>query len=51
LGRDKIPEIIRADGSEPKIRILDDREFIAELFKKLKEETGKRPMPGIISMN
>ncbi|MDD4901428.1 MAG: nucleoside triphosphate pyrophosphohydrolase [Patescibacteria group bacterium] len=39
LVRDKIPEIIKADGAgKPQVRILDDREFIIELLKKLLEE-------------
>lgn len=38
LVRDKIPEIIRADGREPKIRILDKAECLEELIKKLGEE-------------
>lgn len=39
LVRDNIPEIMKADNSEPTIRILDDEEFIIELFKKLQEES------------
>lgn len=38
LVRDNIPEIIRADGGAPQIRILVGEEFIIELLKKLKEE-------------
>ena len=38
LVRDNIPEIIKADNSEPTIRILNDEEFIVELFKKIQEE-------------
>lgn len=38
LVRDKIPEIIKADGGAPKTRILASQEFIIELLKKLKEE-------------
>jgi len=38
LVRDKIPNIIKADGGASKIRILDNEEFIIELLKKLKEE-------------
>jgi len=41
LVRDKIPSIIKADGKEPKTRILDDKEYLAELIKKLKEETAE----------
>jgi predicted house-cleaning noncanonical NTP pyrophosphatase (MazG superfamily) len=39
LVRDNIPEIMKADNSEPTIRILDDEEFIVELLKKIKEES------------
>ncbi|MGC1176534.1 MAG: nucleoside triphosphate pyrophosphohydrolase [Candidatus Saccharimonadales bacterium] len=38
LVRDKIPEIIRADGKQLKIRVLDDAEHLEELIKKLGEE-------------
>ncbi len=41
LVRDKIPEIIRANGEVPKTRILDEQEYILELIKKLKEETAE----------
>ena len=36
--RDKIPEIIKADGSEAVIKKLSDSEFLVELEKKLSEE-------------
>src|SRR3990167_10363978 len=39
LIRDKIPEIIKADGRKPVTRILDDKEYLSELIEKLKEET------------
>lgn len=39
LVRDKIPEIIRASGEMPVTRILDEKEYLKELIKKLKEET------------
>ena len=39
LVRDKIPEIIAQDNEIPKTRILDDKEFVKELFKKLIEES------------
>lgn len=39
LVRDKIPEIIKASGGQPVTRILKDNEYIAELIKKLREET------------
>ena len=38
LVRDKIPEIILADGREASTRILDDKEYAKELEKKLAEE-------------
>ena len=38
LVRDKIPEIIEANGEIAKCRILDKQEFKAELEKKLFEE-------------
>jgi predicted house-cleaning noncanonical NTP pyrophosphatase (MazG superfamily) len=39
LVRDKIPDIIRADGKEPITRILDDQEeYLTELVNKLAEE-------------
>jgi predicted house-cleaning noncanonical NTP pyrophosphatase (MazG superfamily) len=38
LVRDKIPKIIKADGKKFKTRILEDREYLKELVKKLKEE-------------
>ncbi len=38
LVRDKIPEITKASGSNPVTRILDDKEYLKELIKKLEEE-------------
>lgn len=38
LVRDKITEIIKADGRLAKYRILDDNEYRQELNKKLQEE-------------
>ena len=38
LVRDKIPEIIKDNGEEPIIRVLDDIEYKEELLKKLYEE-------------
>jgi len=39
LVRDRIPEIIIANSEKPITRILNDKEFLQELIKKLKEET------------
>lgn len=36
--RDKIPDIIIADGKKPITRILDNKEYLQELDKKLNEE-------------
>lgn len=41
LVRDKIPEIIRADGKQLKSRILDDAEHLEALLKKLEEECAE----------
>jgi predicted house-cleaning noncanonical NTP pyrophosphatase (MazG superfamily) len=41
LVRDKIPEIIRKSGGEPVTRILDEKEYLRELVKKLKEEVAE----------
>ena len=41
LVRDKIPEIIEADGKECKTRILSNEEYIAALEEKLKEEVAE----------
>lgn len=41
LVRDRIPEIIRANGGKPVTRILDDSEYMRALIKKLKEETAE----------
>ncbi len=38
LVRDNIPEIIRQDKAEPKVRLLEQAEFLIELFRKLEEE-------------
>ena len=38
LVRDRIPEICRANGSEPCTRILSDEEYIEKLEAKLDEE-------------
>ncbi len=41
LVRDKIPEIIKSQGREPIIRILDQQEYKTELEKKLDEEVSE----------
>lgn len=41
LVRDKIPQIIAADGKKANIRILNDDEYLKELIKKLKEEASE----------
>ena len=41
LVRDKIPDIIKADGKNPITRILTDDEYLAELDKKLDEEVAE----------
>ncbi len=38
LVRDKIPDIIRADGKTPVTRIMDQEEYLQELDIKLNEE-------------
>jgi predicted house-cleaning noncanonical NTP pyrophosphatase (MazG superfamily) len=41
LVRDNIPEIIMASGEKPITRILDKKEYLAELVKKIKEEVAE----------
>ena len=41
LVRDKIPEIIQADGKKLKTRILNDEEHLEALLKKLEEEVAE----------
>ncbi|HET7060408.1 MAG TPA: nucleoside triphosphate pyrophosphohydrolase [Candidatus Saccharimonadales bacterium] len=41
LVRDKIPDIIRADGKRLKSRVLDDAEHLEALLKKLEEEVAE----------
>lgn len=41
LVRDKIPEKIQKSGGSPITRILDDKEYLKELVRKLKEETSE----------
>ena len=38
LVRDRIPEIIKSEGRNVKIKILNDEEYRCELNKKLQEE-------------
>ena len=39
--RDKVPQIILADGAKPVTRVLSDKEYLKELIKKLKEEVAE----------
>jgi predicted house-cleaning noncanonical NTP pyrophosphatase (MazG superfamily) len=39
--RDKIPDIISSEGKKPKTRVLNDKEYMKELIKKLKEEAAE----------
>ena len=41
LVRDRIPEIIENSGEVAETRILDDNEYMKELYKKLSEETNE----------
>ena len=41
LVRDRIPEIIKNDGNEPVIRIMEKAEYKQSLFKKLHEEINE----------
>ena len=41
LVRDKIPEIIRENGENATIRILDNQEYERELNRKLQEEVNE----------
>ena len=41
LVRDKIPQIIIADGKKPITRILNEDEYLSELDKKLNEEIAE----------
>ena len=46
LVRDKIPEIIKADGEVPVYRILNDEEFRKELLIKVVEEAKELSATG-----
>lgn len=41
LVRDKIPDLIRADGGDPCIRILGEQEYRSALHTKLAEEAAE----------
>ena len=41
LVRDRVPEIMRADGREPDTPELDEQEYLRSLFDKLSEEAGE----------
>ena len=41
LVRDKIPQIIQADGKSPIIRTLSEEDYLHELDKKLNEEVAE----------
>lgn len=41
LVRDKIPEIIKADGKTPITRILEQDEYLSELDRKINEEVAE----------
>lgn len=41
LIRDRIPEIIKESGKECDIKILDNKEYITELNRKLQEELNE----------
>lgn len=41
LVRDKIPQIMKKNGADPVIKILDDEEYLDELNKKLLEELNE----------
>ena len=41
LVRDLIPDIIRAKGTEPKVRLASQEEYVAKLREKLQEEVNE----------
>jgi len=41
LVRDKIPEIIRAQGDIPRVETLDDEQYFSALNQKLREEVDE----------
>ena len=41
LVRDRVPELMEAQGEKPKIRILDQEEYRYHLEQKLDEEVGE----------
>lgn len=48
LVRDRIPEIISAEGKNPAIHILSSEEFKKELLKKLVEEAREAAEAGMV---
>ncbi len=48
LVRDRIPEIIKAQGEEPHFEILSDSDYLIELNKKLNEEVAEYQESGEI---
>lgn len=46
LVRDKIPEIIRAQGENPRVRTLDEVDYIFSLYRKLDEEVAEYHQDG-----
>ena len=48
LVRDKIPEIIEAQGERPDFRVLDDDEFLIRLEEKLDEEVAEYHESGVM---
>jgi predicted house-cleaning noncanonical NTP pyrophosphatase (MazG superfamily) len=41
LVRDRIPEIIEKDNARPKIRTLENKEYLKALYDKLEEEAAE----------
>lgn len=41
LVRDRVPDIIRSKGEKPLVRTMDEKEYLTELIKKLKEEVAE----------
>jgi predicted house-cleaning noncanonical NTP pyrophosphatase (MazG superfamily) len=49
LVRDRIPEIIRAQGKECETRVLRDAEYLAQLNRKLREELDEYEGSGSVA--